>query len=142
MNPLIQGHSGTAPETSRNAFTTNQLTNEDDSQSDLLPEGSIFHGQMAQYSGPVYDHDMVTGATEQIGNCHDMSGVHEEVTYCPLVHLQASRRKTALPVTRNSAVRTPLRQLRQTKICSPFSSWQITTILRIFTIISTECPNC
>ena len=26
---------------------------------------------------------MVTGATEQIGNCHDMAGVHEEVTYCP-----------------------------------------------------------
>ena len=28
-------------------------------------------------------HDMVTGATEQIGNCHDMTGVHKEVTYCP-----------------------------------------------------------
>ena len=26
---------------------------------------------------------MVTGATEQIGSCHDMTGVHEEVTYCP-----------------------------------------------------------
>ena len=26
---------------------------------------------------------MVTGATEQIGNCHNMTGVHEEVTYCP-----------------------------------------------------------
>ena len=30
----------------------------------------------------VCGHDMVTGATEQIGNCHDMTGVHEEVTYC------------------------------------------------------------
>ena len=30
----------------------------------------------------VHDHAMVTGATEQIGNCHDMTGVHEEVTYC------------------------------------------------------------
>ena len=28
-------------------------------------------------------HEMVTGATEQIGNCHDMTGVHEEVTYHP-----------------------------------------------------------
>ena len=28
-------------------------------------------------------HDMVTGATEQIGKCHNMTGVHEEVTYCP-----------------------------------------------------------
>ena len=25
---------------------------------------------------------MVTGAREQIGNCHDMTGIHEEVTYC------------------------------------------------------------
>ena len=25
----------------------------------------------------------MTGATEQIGNCHDLTGVHEEVTYCP-----------------------------------------------------------
>ena len=31
----------------------------------------------------LYGHDIVTGATEQIGNCHDMTGVHEEVTYCP-----------------------------------------------------------
>ena len=29
MNPLIQGHSGTAPETSRNVFSINQGTNED-----------------------------------------------------------------------------------------------------------------
>ena len=28
-------------------------------------------------------HDMVTGTTEQIGNCHNMTGVHEEVTYYP-----------------------------------------------------------
>ena len=28
-------------------------------------------------------HDMVTGATQQFGNCHDLTGVHEEVTYCP-----------------------------------------------------------
>ena len=30
----------------------------------------------------VYGHDILTGATEQIGNCHDLTGVHEEVTYC------------------------------------------------------------
>ena len=42
MNPLIQGNSGTSPETSRNAFGTNQGTNEDDYQSDPHPEASIF----------------------------------------------------------------------------------------------------
>ena len=30
----------------------------------------------------VYDHDRVTEATEQIGNCHDVTGIHEEGTYC------------------------------------------------------------
>ena len=42
MNPLIQGHSGTAPETSRNALSTSQGTNEGDSQSDPHPEAGIF----------------------------------------------------------------------------------------------------
>ena len=30
----------------------------------------------------VCGHDIVTRATEQVGNCHNMTGVHEEVTYC------------------------------------------------------------
>ena len=38
---------------------------------------------MTQNSRSEDDQDMVTGVTEQIANCHDMTGVHEEVTYCP-----------------------------------------------------------
>ena len=57
MNLLIQGHSRTAPETSRNAFGTNQGTNEDDSQSDPHPEVSIFLSQTTQNSGPEVGHD-------------------------------------------------------------------------------------
>ena len=57
MNPLIQGHSGTAPETSRNAFGTNQGTNEDDSQSDPHPETGIFRSQTTQNSGLEVGHD-------------------------------------------------------------------------------------
>ena len=60
----------------------------------------------------------------------------------PLVPLQENRRKTVLPVNHNSTVRTPPRRSRQTKFCWPFSCWQITTILRIFTKISTKFPNC
>ena len=45
MNPLIQGYSKTAPETSRNAFFKSQGTNEDDSQSGPHPEAGIFHNQ-------------------------------------------------------------------------------------------------
>ena len=58
MNPLLQGHSGTAPETSRNALSTSQGTNEDDSQSDPHPEAGIFHNQMTQNSGPEDGHDI------------------------------------------------------------------------------------
>ena len=96
MNPLIQGKSGTTPVMSRNAFSTNQGTNEDDSQSDPHPEAGIFGNQTMRNSGWKDRHDMVTGvqreslcgrdmvtgATKQIGNRHDMTGVHEEVTYC------------------------------------------------------------
>ena len=48
MNPLIQGHSGTIPETSRNTYDTKQGANEDDSQIDPHPEASISQSQMAQ----------------------------------------------------------------------------------------------
>ena len=51
MNPLIQGHSETTPEMSWNAFSTNQGTNEDDSQSDPHPEAGLFNNQMTQNSG-------------------------------------------------------------------------------------------
>ena len=97
MNSLIQGHSGTTPEMSRNALSTNQGTNVDDNQSDPDPEAGIFYNQRTQNSGQEDQHDMVTGvqrvslcghdivtrATELIRNRHDMvTGVHEEVTYC------------------------------------------------------------
>ena len=58
MNPLLQGHSGTTPKPSRNASSTNQGTNEDESQNEPHPEASLFHGQMTQNSGPEKDHDI------------------------------------------------------------------------------------
>ena len=58
MNPLIQGHTGTAPERSRNALGANQGTNADDSQSDPHPEASIFHNQTTRNSGPEDGHDI------------------------------------------------------------------------------------
>ena len=57
MSPLIQGHSGTAPEMSRNTFSINQGTNEENSQSDPHPEAGIFHSQTIQNSGPEDGHD-------------------------------------------------------------------------------------
>ena len=59
MNPLLQGHSGTTPETSRNVFSINQGANEDDFQSDPHPEAGLLT------SGQEDRHDMVTGATKR-----------------------------------------------------------------------------
>ena len=57
MNPLIQGHPGITPKTSRNANGINQGTNEDDSQSDPHPEAGIFHNQTTRKSGLEDGHD-------------------------------------------------------------------------------------
>ena len=57
MNPLIQGHSGTTVQTSRNAYRTNQGTNEDDSQSDPNPEAVLLQSQTTRNSGPEDGHD-------------------------------------------------------------------------------------
>ena len=66
INLIFQGHSGTAPKTSRNSFGTNRGTNEDDSQSDLHPEASIFSSQTTQKAGLEVGHDMVTGVHEEV----------------------------------------------------------------------------
>ena len=68
LNPLLHGHSGTAPETSRSVYGTNQGTNQDNSQSDPHPEANISECQMRRRSGLEDAQDMLTG-------------VHEEVTY-------------------------------------------------------------
>ena len=62
MNPLNQGHSGTTPETSRNASDTNQGTSEDDSQSDLHPDAGLLRSQTTQNSGPKDGHDIYNAA--------------------------------------------------------------------------------
>ena len=77
MNPLLQGHSGTTPKTSRIMFSINQGTNEDDSQSNPPPEAGLL------ISGREDRHDMATGVQRECTQAHDMvTGVHEEVMYC------------------------------------------------------------
>ena len=57
LNPLIQGHSGTAPETTWNTLRKNQGTNEDDSQSDLHPEARVSQSQTTRNFGPDDSYD-------------------------------------------------------------------------------------
>ena len=116
MSPLIQGHSGTAPETSWNVFSTNQVTNEDDSQSNPHPEAGLFNNQMTQNSGPEDGHDMMTRVTKQNRNrhdmvtgaqreslCqHDMIGNYEEVTYCSPSTSSGKQKKE--PLCKSSAI--------------------------------------
>ena len=83
----------------------------------------------------------MTEATEQIGNRHDMTRVHEEVTYCPpstSPGKQKKNRSTSQPQFRSENT---LRRSKQTRFYWLFSSWQTATILRTFKIISTEFPN-
>ena len=96
MNPILPGHSGTTPEPTRNTSHNNQGTNEDGSQNDPHPEAGLFHGQTTRnvslegshnmvtgvQRDKVYSNDIVTEATQQVGNCHDMTEIHEELTYC------------------------------------------------------------
>ena len=105
MNPLLQGHSGITPVTSRNVFSVNQGTNEDDSQSNPHPEAGLLTSGQEDHHDMVMgvqrrsieashmvtgvqrenlcQRDMVTGATEQIRSQRDiLTGSHEEVMYC------------------------------------------------------------
>ena len=66
MNPLFQGHSGTPPEASRNIFSINQGTNEDDSQSNPHPEADLLT------SDREHRHNMAAGVTERNSSHHDM----------------------------------------------------------------------
>ena len=52
LNPLLQGYSGSALETSRNALNINQGMNEDDSQVDPHPECRVSPNQTSQIFGP------------------------------------------------------------------------------------------
>ena len=64
MIPLLQGHSGTTPETSQNMFSINQGTNGDDSQSNPHPEAGLLT------SGREDRHNMATGVQrESVDGC-------------------------------------------------------------------------
>ena len=104
MNPLLQDHSGTTPETSRNMFSMNQGTSEDDSQSNPHPEAGLLT------SGQEDRHDMAARIQREGTQAHDMvTGVHEEVMYCSPSTPSGKQKRTALQVNPNFAAKTPLR---------------------------------
>ena len=94
MNVLIQDYSGNAPETSRNAFGTNQGTNEDDSQSDLHPEASLFHSQITQNFGPEDDQDtgLTSGLFQRFDGFHRCSDLIQITQKIPTLISAVSER--------------------------------------------------
>ena len=97
MNPLNQGHSGTAPKTSRNAFSVNQGTNEDESQSEPHPEAGLFHNQTTGNSDPEDGHGMVTRIQKECPYGHDRYVVG---TYPPSTHICTSCKRYAVVTCR------------------------------------------
>ena len=137
MNPLLQGHSGTTPETSRNVFSINQGTNEDDSQSDPHPEAGLLT------SGRENRHDMARGVQRESATGQDVvTGIHEEVTYC-------SPRTSSGKQKRNRSTSQP--QLCSENTPATIEADQILLALQQlannnnsanFITILTEFPNC
>ena len=97
MNRLIQGHSGTAPETSRNACGTNQGTKEDDPGVILIlkqvSSGARRHETMAQKTATTW--------------CQEFTAKSHTA---PPKHLPESKKRTTLPFKCNYAVRIPLQK--------------------------------
>ena len=158
LNQQIRTHSGTVLETFRNTNVENQGMNEDDSQSDPHPEAGLFRSQTTQNSGPEVGpymvtnaterHDMVRGVTEEVGDGPYMvtgaqgeilngrnivTAVQDEIFTAPLEFPEENKRRRAPQLNHNFAVRTPLRQLKQTRFCWTFSNCRQTVIQPIST---------
>ena len=137
MNPLLQGHSESTPETSRNMFSINQGTNVDDSQSNPHPEAGLLTSVREDR------HDMVTAVEGESVDGHDMvTGVHEEVMYCSPSTSSGKQKKncsTSQPQFRSED--TPVTN-EADQILLALQQLAITTILRISTTIITELTNC
>ena len=157
LNPQITTHSETVPGTFRNTNVENQGTNEDDAQSDPHPEAGIFCGQTTQ---TLTQKNVVTWWQELQEKFVTVVTWWQEfknriaivLTWwqefkkrfptAPLELLQGSKRMRAPQVSHNFAVRTPLRQLKQTRFCWPFSNWRRTLILPMSIPLVTESRNC
>ena len=55
---------------------------------------------------------------------------------------QENKKRRAPQVSHNFAVRTPPRQLKQTRFCCPFNNWRLTATLPISTTTAIESRNC
>ena len=85
MNPLLQGHSGITPETSRNVLSINQGTNEDDSQSDPHPEACPLTSGREERRDNIQKAFLCKLATTDITIKNDEAGFH--IALCTLLEV-------------------------------------------------------
>ena len=154
LNPQVRTCSVSVQGTSGNANSENREAHGDRTSHDPYPEVGYFPHHSGQLNSPeaetnslmvteTYLH-MVTGGPEEIRhNPHRLTATQEEIPYCsPLLFRQANKRRRVPQVNLNSAVRIPLRQLKQTRFCWPFSNWRRTPIQSISITTLTESQNC
>ena len=129
LNPLFQGHSITVAETSGTHIEQTRERMRTTPTLILILKrascGARLHETLAQKSAMIWWQEFTRKSPT-----------------VPPVCFQESRKETALPVNRNSTVKTPLRPWKQTNFCWPFSIWQTTTILQIFISTLIDFPNC
>ena len=140
LNPQVRTCSVAAHGTSRNSNSENRETHGDRSLNDSDPEVGYFPHHSGQLNSPEAktNSHMVTEDYS-----HLVTGNYsQKFPTAPLLLRQANRRRRAPQVNHNFAVRIPLRQLRQTRFCWPFSNWQRTPIQPISTTTLAESRNC
>ena len=113
LKAFIYFHSGSAPETSRNAPKVNQRRNEENSQVDLHQKTRVPQSQKTHVFGPDDYYVIMTGVQKEI------------FFFAHLGHIQENKRRCAQQISHNFAVRTAFRYFRLTRFCWPFNDWQV-----------------
>ena len=145
LNPQTRNCSVVVLGTSRNSNSENREPTGDRSLNDPCPEArfsSHLSGNLKISEVEDYPH-MVTEVHEDIHyRPHMVTGIQEEISYCSPRSSSGKQKKARSTSQPQFSVRTPLRQLKQTRFCWHFNNWRRTVNQRISTITSTESRNC
>ena len=132
LNPQVRTHSGTVPKTLRNTIVENQKPNEDRSQDDLHPElgPSVCRSRHSNDSDP----DKFQEFKKRFAIALTWRQEFEKrFPSAPMELPQENKRRPVSQVSHNFAMKTPLRQKKQTRFCKPFNNWRRTVIQLIST---------
>ena len=128
LNLQVRKCSATVPGTFPNSYLENREPNRDCSQNDSFPkvELSTCRTKLSWLR------------TSWIEN----KKCNKKSTFAQLGFLQENKWRRARQVSHKSAVKIPLRQMRQTSFCWLFNNWRATLVQPIRVTRSTEIQNC